>query len=393
MTEEKKDKSKLEEYVKNYKFMFSNSEENTTPKHKKKIENLEKIDNLYLKNYFSPSSNNSKSNNSQKSDQNKKYQFDETSSKIEECKKLFEKKIEKEDNKKEISEDDKLLEEEENFIEDDESILSEENLYKDEKKKNLLKNNLKNNFIDDIVKYFKQKDNEKDIKTSLIKYQKHKDYVNNIIDTNIIMNKMYSNTNKYYNEMIDNEKPFFAKRSPSRKFGYLSSYAKRHCIKRYLKKHPLQQNCLRRKLQFVNKNLETKPKTPKSESKIVKKEENIKKIEKKIDQIDSTNNTHKKFDDLKNSIKNKQFEKNDKSISKQNLEKNNPKDIELYGINLPSFKKMDILSRIEKLKSDKLQNTVEKKNLSISNKDNMLTDYVQQLVQQDIPAINSMLKV
>jgi hypothetical protein len=69
-------------------------------------------------------------------------------------------------------------------------------------------------------------------------------------ETDFLVGKMLEKNVEYWDQQANSENPAFGSRVPDPKHGYLSSYAKRHSIKRFLDRNPEKQDCMRRKLIF-----------------------------------------------------------------------------------------------------------------------------------------------
>jgi hypothetical protein len=95
------------------------------------------------------------------------------------------------------------------------------------------------------------------------------------------LSKMNEKSFEYWNRLANSNytKPF-SMRTPSKRHGFLSSYAKRYSIKRYLDRNPGDQDCIRRKLLFVNS-----ARRPKSISEEISSTNSTKKRQSYIDDI------------------------------------------------------------------------------------------------------------
>jgi len=102
-------------------------------------------------------------------------------------------------------------------------------------------------------KYFKHLDDEFEARKKLYTTNKLNESKKQLADTNALMDKCYKDTSDYYIQQTNSDKPSFGIRSPSKRFGFMSSYAKRHSVKQYLQKHPEDQDCIRRKMIYVSR--------------------------------------------------------------------------------------------------------------------------------------------
>jgi hypothetical protein len=70
-------------------------------------------------------------------------------------------------------------------------------------------------------------------------------------EADFLVGKMYEKNLEYWDQQAMSENPSYGSRVPDPRHGYLSSYAKRHSIKRFLDRNPEKQDCMRRKLIFT----------------------------------------------------------------------------------------------------------------------------------------------